>query len=85
MQNTFVAARSDTKPDNVTPPWEVITMTQYPLTRAWGIRFEYVGLRYVLTLTIDLTAPAIRIVLLGCSIVVGRIKAKPIITTTHIN
>ena len=53
-----------------------VTTTHFDTTRRWGVRFEWMGLGYVLHVGVS-SAPAMRLCLLGCSIWFGRIPLKP--------
>lgn len=53
-----------------------VTTTRYDLARQWGVRFEWMGLGYVLHIGVS-AAPAMRIAVLGCGIWFGKIPAKP--------
>jgi hypothetical protein len=51
-----------------------ILISSDDLDRKWGIRFEYVGLEYVLAISLKPLTPAVRIVIFGCSVAFGRIR-----------
>lgn len=51
--------------------------------RKWGIRFEWVGAVFVLAISLKPLTPACRIVVLGCSVLFGRIPVPPKVVTTR--
>lgn len=54
-----------------------VTTTNYKTERHWGARFEWIGNWVVFAISLNPTAPAMKLVLLGCSFYCGRIPAKP--------
>jgi len=46
--------------------------------REWGIRFDFVGIEFIFSLAIKVKTPAIRIVLLGCSVWLGKIPSRSV-------
>jgi len=50
--------------------------------RYWGVRFDWVGLGHVLSIGMH-SAPAMRIIVLGCSVWFGKIPPRPKTLTTH--
>lgn len=55
--------------------WSVTT-TLFDDKRYWGVRFDWVGFGYILSVAMS-RAPAIRIIVLGCSVWFGKIPARP--------
>lgn len=49
--------------------------------RYWGIRFDWAGLGHVLSIGLS-SAPAMRIIVLGCSVWFGKIPPRPKTLTT---
>lgn len=54
--------------------WMSVTYGRIP-RRQWGVRFDYVGVGYLLSISVS-RKPAFRIVLLGCSFWVGKIPER---------
>ena len=58
--------------------WSVTTITYGE--RYWGCRCDFIGISYILSLTLS-RAPAIRIVVLGFSLWMGRVPQRPKVVT----
>lgn len=56
-------------------PWSVTTTT-ISAERHWGVRFEWIGMGYVLSLQFN-TAPSCRLILFGWSLYMGRLLSPP--------
>lgn len=57
-----------------------VTTTHWDTERRWGVRFDWLGLGYILHVGVS-AAPAIRIGIFGCAIWVGKIPPKPTVIT----
>ena len=58
--------------------WSVTTTTY--AERYWGCRLDFIGFGHILSVNVS-RAPAMRIIVLGCSLWVGRIYPRPKIVT----
>lgn len=58
-----------------------VTTTLFDDKRYWGVRFDWVGLGHVLSVAMN-SAPAMRIIVLGCSVWFGKIPPRPKILNT---
>lgn len=56
-------------------PWSV-TATNFTGERHWGVRFEWIGMGYVLAFQFN-PAPSCRVILFGWSVYFGRVLDKP--------
>lgn len=70
-----------TKSNDGNAKWEV-TITQFTDERHWGVRCDWMGFGQLLSIAVN-KAPAMRIIVLGCSIWFGRIPALPKVITTR--
>lgn len=55
--------------------WEV-TITQFTDEREWGVRWDWMGFGHLLSIAVN-KAPAMRIIVLGCSLWFGRLPVTP--------
>ena len=53
-----------------------VTTTTFSGKRYWGVRFDYVGIGYLFSVSVS-KAPAMRIIAFGCSLWFGRIPERP--------
>jgi hypothetical protein len=60
-----------------------VTTTLFDDKRYWGVRFDWVGIGYILSVAMS-CAPAMRIIVLGCSVWLGKIPQRPKTVTTSI-
>jgi hypothetical protein len=78
---TFTLAAPESPGNYAT--WSVTTTTYGE--RYWGCRFDFIGLGYILSLTVS-RAPSMRLVVLGCAIWLGRIPQRAkVVTQTGTN
>lgn len=72
-----------TAPNDGNAKWEV-TITQFTDEREWGVRCDWVGFGHLLSIAVN-KAPAMRIIVLGCSLWFGRLPVTPKTITTRMS